>query len=129
MGERALEAFEWAVTNRMSDLSGTTMGGVGVSGSRRNPPRGRIRIVRQPWFGPACRAARARWRAAVHRGDPPELIASARMTYRATLRRSKTDFAWHIDRYRVHHERSFWRLLRSEPPAVTASMADLYAHF
>ncbi len=53
----------------------------------------------------------------------------ARRAYRRTLRRSRLDFRWAVDRYRVHHERAFWRLLRTAPAKVVASLESLFTYF
>ena len=89
----------------MASLTGRRPGDVGVRGVRRARGQhvGKLHVVKQPWFGPMCRAAKAAWKSAVAHRAPAADIAAARKVYMRTLRRSKVHFAWNVDRYRVHH--------------------------
>ena len=63
------------------------------------------------------------------RVPPPADIAAAKRLYVRTLTRSRASFCWSVDRYRVHHERQFWRLLKAAPTWVTATLRNLFVHF
>lgn len=83
-----LAAFEQGVLERLAHLTGRSMGAVGVRGRGCRGPAPKLRVVRQPWFGPVCRAAKAAWRRCVTSHAPPEEIAEAKRLYRRSLRRS-----------------------------------------
>ena len=87
VGEAAFAAFEAAIHTSLGELVGHPLGGVSVKGKPRRLPANKLVIRKQPWFGPACRAAKAQWRARVFAGDTPDRIREARAVYRKTCRR------------------------------------------
>lgn len=102
-GDCIFRAFEAGVTARLEQLVGHELGNVGVKGRVGKGPTARVHVRRAPWFGAACRAAKAAWKARVRARESADSVAAARRAYRRTCKRSRAHFEWRIDRLRVHH--------------------------
>ena len=102
-GAAAFGEFEQRVSDRLAALVGHPVGHTSVKGRPRKLPANKAVLRTQPWFGPTCRAAKARWKQRVHLREPQERIAEARREYRSTCRRARIKFCWEVDRYRVHN--------------------------